>query len=75
MIQYLHTNIRDDLNLTLRYVYNIDDNSSRANAIVEYDVGDRSQLFFIGGHNFGSDNAEFTMIEDYSYMAGVEFTF
>ena len=75
MIQYLHTNIRDDLNLTLRYVYNIDDNSSRAHAIVEYDVGDRSQLFFIGGHNFGSDNAEFTMIEDYSCMAGVEFTF
>lgn len=73
--KYYQVKIRDVFNLVLRYTYNIDDKSSQLIPIVEYDVGDHCQLFFIGDQRFGSKRSEFRSLTDYRYMLGVEFTF
>ena len=73
--QYYRTEIRDVLNLILRYTYNVDDSSSRLIPIVEYNIGDHFQVFLIGDQRFGSKDSEFRSLIDYSYMLGVEFTF
>lgn len=75
MLQYQHSQIWDVLNLVFRYTYNIDDDSSRFTPIVEYYVGDHTQLFLIGNQNFGSKDTEFRSIADYSWMLGFEYTF
>ena len=73
--QYYQIEIRDVLNLMLRYTYNMDDSSSMVVPIVEYDIGDYLQLFLVGNQRFGSKNSEFRSLIDYSYMIGMEFTF
>ncbi|MBC2694295.1 MAG: hypothetical protein HF982_03270 [Desulfobacteraceae bacterium] len=75
MLQYQHSQIRDVLNLIFRYTYNINDYSSHFVSIVEYDVGDHTQLFLIGNQNFGSKDTEFRSIVEYSWMFGLEYTF
>ena len=75
MLQYRQSQIWDILSLVFRYIYNIDDNSSQFVPIVEYDVGDHTQLFLIGNQNFGSKDTEFRSIADYSWMLGFEYTF
>ena len=75
MLQYQHSQIWDVLNLVFRYTYNIDDDSSRFTPIVEYYVGDHTQLFLIGNQNFGSKDTEFRSIADYGWMLGLEYTF
>lgn len=73
--KYYRVQIWDVLNLILRYTFNIDDNSSQLIPIVEYDIGDHCQLFFVGDQRFGSKRSEFRSLTDYRYMLGVEFTF
>jgi hypothetical protein len=68
MLQYRQSQIWDILSLVFRYIYNIDDDSSQFTPIVEYDVGDHTQLFLIGNQNFGSKDTEFRSIADYGWM-------
>jgi hypothetical protein len=75
MLQYHHTQIWDELDLLFRYIYNLDDHSSQFNPIVEYEVGDHIELFFIGRKNFGSDETEFRSLVDYSLFFGAKYTF
>ena len=75
MVQYLQTDIKDVLNLTFRWTHNIDDGSGQFISIVEYYVGDHTQLFSIGGVNSGSSETEFGTILDYYCMIGVEYAF
>ena len=75
MLQYIHAQIRDVLNVIFRYTYNIDDGSSQLLPIVEYYVGDHAQLFLIGSQAFGSENSEFKALVDRSFMLGIEYTF
>jgi hypothetical protein len=75
MGQYLQVQIWDVLDLILRYTYNLDDNSSQLNPIIEYFVGDHVELFLVGLQNFGSKESEFRSLFDYSWMFGVEVTF
>ena len=75
MVQYLQNDIKDVLNLTFRWTHNIDDGSGQFISIVEYYVGDHTQLFSIGGVNSGSSETEFGTILDCYCMIGVEYTF
>ena len=75
MLQYQQNDIRDVLNLTFRWTRNIDDGSGQFISIVEYYVGDHTQLFSIGGVNSGSSETEFGTILDCYCMIGVEYTF
>ena len=75
MLQYQQFQIRNVLSVIFRYIYNLDDNSSRVIPIMEYDIGDRIQLFLIGAQNFGSKNAEFRSVLDYQWTLGLKYTF
>jgi hypothetical protein len=75
MVQYLQNDIKDVLNLTFRWTHNIDDGSGQFISIVEYYVGDHTQLFSIGGVNSGSSETEFGTILDCYCMIGMEYTF
>jgi hypothetical protein len=75
LVQYTHTRIRDTtLDLTLRWIRDLDDDSNRIISIVEYGLSDRIQLFAIGNVDIGNNNAEFGSLLNYSLMAGVRFT-
>lgn len=92
LLQYLHTRIRNTtLNLTLRWIRNFDDQSNRMISILEYGLGDHTQLFAIGNVDIGSkasiktqgkrlqltvsEDNEFGSLVDYSVFAGVRYTF
>lgn len=74
-LQYQHSQIWNVLNLVFRYTYNLDDNSSQLNPIVEYAIGDHTRLFLVGRQNFGSDETEFSSIIDYFWSLGLVYTF
>ena len=75
MVQYQQVQIWNRLNLLFRYVYNLDDQSSRFTSIITCDVGDHMQLNFTGKKNFGSDRSEFPFLFDHSITIGFEYTF
>ena len=75
MFQYNHNDIRDVLNLTFRWTQNIDDGSGQFISIVEYFVGEHTQLFSIGTVNSGAGDTEFGSIVNYQWMIGLEYTF
>ncbi len=75
LLQYNHTRIQDRLNLTLRWIHNLDDSSNRLIGIVEYELGDHMQVFGIGNVNTGGKQAEFGSLVDYYVMAGMSYTF
>ncbi len=75
MFQYLHNDIQDVLNLTLRWTQNIDDGSGQFISIVDYYIGDHVQLFSIGTVNAGSGDTEFGSILDIQWMIGLEYFF
>jgi hypothetical protein len=75
MVQYSHSRIRDIINLTLRWVRDLDDDSNAIISIFEYDLDNHTQLFAIGNLYRGNKGAEFGSLLNYFLMAGVRYTF
>jgi hypothetical protein len=75
LVQYVHSNIQDALNLTLRWTQNLDDRSGQFNYTVEYLLGNSVQLFAVGMVNVGGQHTEFRTFLDYQIMVGVELSF
>jgi hypothetical protein len=75
MLQFNYANIYNVLHLAFRYTYNIDDNSSQLIPILQYDIGDHTQLFIIGNQNFGSQNTEFRLFVDTVWTFGIQVSF
>jgi hypothetical protein len=75
LVQYTQTRIRNCINLILRWIRDLNDDSNRIIGIVEYDLSDRIQPFVIGNVYLGNKEAEFGSLLDYSVMVGVKFTF
>ena len=75
MLQYQQSQIWNVLSFLFRYTYNLDDDSSQFIPLVEYDIGDHTQIFLVGRQNFGSDDTEFRSLVDYSYSIGLRLTF
>lgn len=75
MAQYVHNDIWDLLNVTLRWTGNIDDDSTQFTSIFEYFWGDHLQLFSVATVNRGSDDTEFGSFLEYQWVAGFEITF
>jgi hypothetical protein len=76
LVQYAHSRIWDTtINIVLRWIRDLDDDSNRIIVIVEYDLSDRTQLFAIGNVDRGNKDAEFGSLVDYAVMTGVRFTF
>ena len=75
VLQYRQNDIRDVLNLSFSWIYNVDDKGGRLVSSLEYAAGDSIQIFSIGFLNTGSADAEFRTALDSSLMLGVEYTF
>jgi hypothetical protein len=75
MLQYQHNEIMDVLNLTFRWIRNLDDGCGRLILIAEYFLGDHVQLFSIGTINGGSRDTEFRTLLDNQWIIGLEYTF
>jgi len=74
LLQYMQRGIGHSLNLIFRWIRNLDDDSNRMIGILEYEPGDRTQLFVIGSLDRGKKDAEFGSLIHYSLMAGVRWT-
>jgi len=74
-VQYYDTGILNSIDLTLRMIYDFDDQSSQGIGIVQYEVNDNSRLFFIGNLTTGDDETEFGSFLDYMLMMGASYTF
>lgn len=75
LLQFSDTEIRDVLDITLRWIADLDDGSTRSVAIFSYEVGDHMELFTVGAYDSGGSDEEFGSVIQYSVFAGVQYTF
>jgi hypothetical protein len=75
MLQFMNTRIKNLLNVILRWIWDMDDGSSRSVAIVEYELGNHVKLFTTGDCFFGNKESEFGSLMNYSLMIGAEYNF
>ena len=75
LLQYNQIDVLDLFDLTVRWTFNLDDDSTRGIGLLTYDLGDYTQLFSTLTLNTGGEDTEFGSALTYSFMAGVECTF
>lgn len=75
MIQYTQNNIKNSVDLFLRWTQNLDDGSGQFTTVVTYSLGKHMELFSVGTVMAGSKNTEFGSIMDYQWMTGLKYTF
>ncbi len=75
LLQYTQTNIKDVLDLTVRWTQNLDDGSGQFTAVVAYSLGKHLELFTVGTAMAGGKNTEFGSVLDYQCMIGVKYTY
>lgn len=75
MLQYTQNNIKNVIDLTLRWTQNLDDGSCQFTSLATYSLWDHYELFAVGTVNGGSGNSEFRSLLDYQVMAGVKYIF
>jgi hypothetical protein len=75
MLQYTRNNIKNVVDLTLRWTQNLDDSSCQFTTLVTYFLGDHAEFFSVGTAGGGGKNTEFGSVLDYRIMAGVKYTF
>lgn len=73
MGQFQSREIKDVLNVILRYTYGLEERAGQASAILEWQATGRLQFFAIGSANVGNRaNTEFSSLVGSSLMAGIE---
>jgi hypothetical protein len=75
LLQYIQTNIRNRLDLTIRWTQNLDDGSGQFTSVLAYSLGKHLELFSVGTVMAGGENTEFGSFLDYQWMAGLQYTF
>jgi hypothetical protein len=75
MLQYTQTNIRNKIDLTLRWTQSVNDGSGQFTAVVSYSLGNHLELFSLGTVDEGGRNTEFGSILRYQWMVGLKYTF
>ncbi|WP_440962543.1 hypothetical protein ACL58G_17055 [Massilia sp. GER05] len=75
MLQFLDTKIAGKLNLTARYIRNLDDVSSQFIVNAEYELGDHLQLLVVPAHYRGAANSEFGSLLHRSVFVGASYTY
>jgi len=75
MAQSVYPDIKDVLSLTGRWLWNMDDGSSRLYGSIVYSWGDHTELFTVGTYNLGDDHTEFGTFLKYQWVIGVEYAF
>jgi hypothetical protein len=74
MLQYSQSNIKNKIDLTLRWTQNLDDGSGQFLTLVSYSLGNHLELFSSGIVNAGAENTEFSSILNYQLMFGLKYT-
>jgi hypothetical protein len=74
-LQFLHTNINDQFDITVRYTRNLDDQGSSLVPIIEWDASDYVRLFAQGVFNFGKRDSEFGRYLNRQVLMGINVTF
>jgi len=75
MVQYTQTNIKNKIDLTVRWIQNLDDGSGQGTGLVTYYLGRHLELFSVGTVMAGRKNSEFGSLMDYQWMIGLKYTF
>jgi hypothetical protein len=75
MLQYTQNNIKNKIDLTLRWTQNLNDGSGQFTTVVSYSLGNHLELFSVGTVMAGGKNTEFGSILDYQWMIGLKYTF
>ena len=75
MLQYTQNNIKNKIDLTLRWTQNLNDGSGQFTTVVAYSLGNHLELFSVGTVMAGGRNTEFGSILDYQWMIGLKYTF
>ena len=74
MLQYYQGNIKNRLDVTLRWTQNIDDGSGQFLTYLSCSLGNHWELFSSGLVNLGKEETEFGSILNYQVMLGLKFT-
>jgi len=74
MLQYTQNNIKNKIDLTLRWTQNLNDGSGQFTTVVSYSLGNHLELFSVGTGMAGGKNTEFRSILDYQWMIGLKYT-
>jgi hypothetical protein len=75
MLQYADTKVWGKLNLAVRMVRNLDDQSSQLLANIEFELGDHWQLYAVPTLYRGSRGSEFGSLLHKSLFVGASYTF
>ena len=75
LLQYTQNNIRNKIDLTLRWTQNLNDGSCQFSTVVSYPLGNHLELFSVGTVMAGGKNTEFGSILDYQWMIGLKYTY
>ena len=75
LLQYVKPRIRDVLTLTARWICDLDDTSSRAIGIVNYEVNNYFEIFAVGNLYLGDSDTEYGSLLNHSVMMGVTCNF
>jgi hypothetical protein len=75
LLQYSQNNIRNVIDLTVRWTQNLDDGSGQLTTVVAYSLGKHLEPFFVGTVMAGGKNTEFGSFLDYQGMIGLKYTF
>ena len=75
LLQYTQNNIKNKIDLTLRWTQNLNDGSGQFTTVVSYSLGNHLELFSVGTIMAGNKNTEFGSILDYQCMIGLKYTF
>lgn len=75
MLQFQQREIRNVLDLIVRYTHSMDENSGQFSTILEWRLSDRIQLFNINTVGVGRRETEFKSILSKSFLVGLELHF
>jgi hypothetical protein len=75
MIQYTQANIKNKIDLTVRWTQNLDDGSGQGTGLVTYYLGNHMEVFSVGTVMEGRKDSEFGSLMDYQLMIGLKYTF
>jgi hypothetical protein len=75
LLQYTQNNIKNKIDLTLRWTQNLNDGSGQFTTVVSYSLGNHLELFSVGTVMAGGKNTELGSILDYQCMIGLKYTF
>jgi hypothetical protein len=71
LLQYIKPRIRDTLTLTARWICDLDDTSSRAIGMVNYELNNYWEAFAVGNLYIGGSDIEYGSLLNHSVMMGL----